>query len=67
MDGERRIYAPGCVAIAEVQNQATITGGVEIGRAPGLVTATLLAPASRLEMLGILHLTQEIYGANGER
>ena len=52
--------------VEEVQNRVTLTGGVEIGRAPGLVTATLLAPATRLEALGILHLVQEMYGSGAE-
>ena len=49
------------MSVEEVQNRVTITGGVEIGRAPGLVTATLLAPPGRLKELGILHLVNEQY------
>lgn len=55
------------MSVKEVRNRVTITGAVEIGRAPGLVTVTLLAPATRLEALGILHLTEEIYAPDGER
>ena len=54
------------MSVEEVQNRVTITGAIEIGRAPGLVTATLLAPAARLEALGVLHLAQEMYGSGGE-
>jgi len=48
--------------VEEVQNRATITGAIEIGRAPGLVTATLLAPVKQLAKLGILPLVKEQYG-----
>jgi formamidase len=53
------------MSLEEVQNRVTLTGAIEIGRAPGLVTATLLAPAARLEAMGILHLAQEMYGPGG--
>jgi formamidase len=49
------------MSLEEVQNRATITGAIEIGRAPGLATTTILAPVSRLEKLCILHLVQEQY------
>jgi len=49
------------MSLEEVQNRATITGAIEIGRAPGLATTTILAPVSRLEKLRILHLVQEQY------
>ena len=35
--------------IAEVRNRATITGGVEIGRLPGLVIVTAQFPKSVLK------------------
>lgn len=50
------------MSVEEVRNRATITGAIEIGRAPGLVTATLLAPVKQLEKLGVLHLVKEQYG-----
>ena len=53
------------MSVEEVKNRVTITGAVEIGRAPGLVTATLLAPVGRLKALGILHLVEEMYGFGG--
>ncbi len=46
----------------EVRNRVTITGSIEIGRAPGVVTASLLAPAKQLDRLRILHLVKEQYG-----
>ncbi|HID86980.1 MAG TPA: acetamidase [Anaerolineae bacterium] len=50
------------MSVDEVKNRVTITGAVEIGRAPGLVTVSLLAPLKRLEELGIAHLVKEQYG-----
>jgi len=44
-----------------VKNWVTLTGGVEIGRLPGVVTVTMMVPASRLKQLGIAHLVQEQY------
>ena len=50
------------MSVDEVKNRVTITGAVEIGRAPGMVTVSLLAPLKRLEELGIAHLVREQYG-----
>jgi formamidase len=50
------------MSVDEVKNRVTITGAVEIGRAPGLVTVSLLAPLKQLEELGIAHLVKEQYG-----
>jgi formamidase len=50
------------MSVDEVKNRVTITGAVEIGRAPGLVTVSLLAPLQQLEKLGIAHLVKEQYG-----
>ncbi len=46
----------------EVLNRVTISGAVEIGRLPGVVTVTMLAPLSRLEGLGLAGLVREQYG-----
>lgn len=46
----------------EVRNRVTITGAVEIGRAPGVVTISIMAPVTRLEKLDIAHLVKEQYG-----
>jgi formamidase len=45
----------------EVRNRVTITGAVEIGRAPGVVTISIMAPVKRLQELGIAHLVKEQY------
>lgn len=50
------------MSLDEVRNRVTITGSVEIGRAPGVVTASLLAPVKQLDRLCILHLVSEQYG-----
>jgi hypothetical protein len=39
----------------------TLTGGVEIGRVPGVATVTMMVPVSKLRELGIAHLAQEQY------
>lgn len=49
------------MSVPEVKNRATITGSIEIGRHPGIVTVTLLVPVERLEKLGILDLVREQY------
>ena len=46
----------------EVKNRLTITGGIEIGRLPGIVHICMLTPISRLEQIGIAHLVKERYG-----
>jgi acetamidase/formamidase len=48
--------------VEEVKNRATITGGIEIGRHPGVVQVTFRAPVDRLERLGLLPFVQEQYG-----
>lgn len=47
---------------AEVRNRCTITGSVEIGRLPGVVQLTMLAPLDRLDAIGIGALTRQQYG-----
>ncbi|WP_051663510.1 acetamidase/formamidase family protein [Alicyclobacillus macrosporangiidus] len=49
------------MTVPEVKNRATITGSIEIGRHPGVVTATFLAPVDRLEKLGIMDYVREQY------
>jgi formamidase len=44
-----------------VRNWVTMTGGVEIGRLPGVVTVTMMAPVSKLQELGIVHLVRQQY------
>ena len=49
------------ISIPEVKNRATLTGGIEIGRHPGVVQITFRAPLSRLESIGLLALMREQY------
>jgi len=46
----------------EVLNRVTISGAVEIGRLPGVVTVSMLVPMSKLEELGLAELVKEQYG-----
>jgi formamidase len=50
------------VTVPEVRNRATITGAIEIGRAPGVVQVTFLAPAAALEARGLDGLVRTHYG-----
>ncbi|MHB1684601.1 MAG: acetamidase/formamidase family protein [Bacilli bacterium] len=49
------------MTVPEVKNRATITGSIEIGRHPGVVTVTFLAPIERLEKLGVMSYVKEQY------
>lgn len=46
----------------EVLNRVTISGGVEIGRLPGVVTVTVQAPLDRLAKVGLADLVRQQYG-----
>jgi formamidase len=50
------------LSMPEVKNRATITGAIEIGRAPGVVQVTFLAPARALEERGLADLVRTHYG-----
>jgi acetamidase/formamidase len=50
------------MTVPEVKNRATITGAIEIGRAPGVVQVTFLAPASRVARRGLEQLVRMHYG-----
>jgi formamidase len=50
------------MSVPEVMNRATITGGIEIGRHPGVVQITFRAPLSALESAGLLPFVREQYG-----
>jgi hypothetical protein len=50
------------VTVPEVKNRATITGAIEIGRAPGVVQVTFLAPAKALARRGLDELVRTHYG-----
>jgi formamidase len=49
------------MTVPEVKNRATITGAIQIGRNPGVVTVTFLAPVERLEQLGLAQFAREQY------
>jgi formamidase len=49
------------ITVPEVLNRATITGSIQIGRHPGVVTVTFLAPNELLSHIGILDLVKEQY------
>jgi formamidase len=49
--------------VPEVMNRATISGAIEIGRAPGVVQVTLRAPVQALAARGLDGLAREQYGA----
>lgn len=49
------------ISVAEVRNRATVNGAIEIGRHPGVVQVTLLAPIKALQRRGLAHLANEQY------
>ena len=49
------------ITVPEVLNRATITGSIQIGRHPGVVTVTFLAPTELLGKIGLLELVEEQY------
>ena len=62
MNGLERMAKIADMDVDEVKNRVTITGGIEIGRLPGMVHISMLTPLSRLEQIGIAHLVKEQYG-----
>jgi formamidase len=60
--GLRRAAELLSLTVPEVMNRATITGGIEIGRHPGVVQVTFLAPLTSLEKAALLPFVQEQYG-----
>lgn len=49
------------IEVPEVMNRATITGAIEIGRYPGVVTVTFLAPTKYLDRLGLTEIIKDHY------
>lgn len=49
------------MTVPEVRNRATINGAIEIGRHPGVIQVTFLAPQDKLEAAGLLRFAQEQY------
>jgi formamidase len=50
------------MSVAEVRNRATINGAIEIGRHPGVVQITFLAPLHKLEKAGFRSIVRKQYG-----
>ena len=49
------------MSLGEVKNRVTITGAIEIGRLPGVVTITMLVPLQKLEGLNLANFVREQY------
>ena len=49
------------VTVPEIRNRATITGSIEIGRHPGVVQVTFLAPSEKIAELGLLGFAEDMY------
>ncbi|TLS36998.1 acetamidase/formamidase family protein [Pseudalkalibacillus caeni] len=49
------------VTVPEIMNRATVTGSIEIGRHPGVVTVTFLAPTMYLDKLNLTELIKDQY------
>ena len=60
--GLRRAAKLLSMTVPEVMNRATITGGIEIGRHPGVVQITFRAPLAAIGNAGLLPFVQEQYG-----
>ncbi|MBJ3762118.1 acetamidase/formamidase family protein [Maribius pontilimi] len=50
------------VTVAEIRNRATVNGAIEIGRAPGVIQVTFLAPLAKLDAVGLGDFAREQYG-----
>lgn len=50
------------MSVPEIRNRATINGAIEIGRHPGVIQVTFLAPMSALEHAGLADYAKEQYG-----
>ena len=50
------------LTVPEIRNRATVNGAIEIGRAPGVIQVTFLAPLSRLDAAGLGQYAREQYG-----
>jgi acetamidase/formamidase len=49
------------MTVPQVMNRTTVVGGLEIGRAPGSVTATFKVPVAKLKALGLYDLIAQQY------
>ncbi len=50
------------MTVPEVRNRATVNGAIEIGRAPGVIQVTFLAPLANLDAAGLGKYAREQYG-----
>lgn len=50
------------MTVPEIRNRATVNGAIEIGRAPGVIQVTFLAPLDRLDAAGLGGYAREQYG-----
>jgi formamidase len=62
VNGLERAAALLGMTVPEVRNRATINGAIEIGRNPGVIQVTFLAPLSRLDAVGLGDIAREQYG-----
>lgn len=60
-NGLERAAALFDVTVPEIMNRATITGSIEIGRHPGVVTVTFLAPLAYLKKISLEKIVAEQY------
>lgn len=49
------------LSVPEIRNRATINGAIEIGRDPGVIHVTFLAPMARIEAAGLGDYAREQY------
>lgn len=49
------------VTVPEIMNRATINGAIDIGRNPGVVTVTFLAPKTHLKQAGLWNTVRNAY------
>ena len=64
-NGLQRAAALFDMTVPEVMNRVTITGAIEIGRAPGVVTVSLRIPVEKLKEKGLWDLVQDQYHIYG--
>ena len=49
------------VPVADIRNRAPVHGAIEIGRAPGVIHVTFLAPLNKLDAVGLGDYAREQY------
>jgi formamidase len=61
-NGIERLAKVAGTSTEEIRNRITITGGIEIGRLPGVVQVTALLPLARIDQLGLGEIYRRQYG-----